>query len=316
MAYELFTIGKERTAELLESCSKLNMFDMNADINGLCVALYTEKRDYIEMWSDNFYRMSDSIRPHARLFCINDGGDLHAEYDIENRTIFLFNFDYYGWIKSIALGVAGNILEDVYSIYSVHGAALDLDGVGVTLIAPSKTGKTTQSWGLLRGKNSHLITDDWYFVEFGNGRPWIQGSERNCYIDADIGDVWEEYRPLVKEVRFDNKGRGIGNVRWVAGKDSVSCGTRMRYIFLLKREQSEPSGVVQISSEDAFEYLRSHDFCNPHQLVRDEARVKKREEFFKRYLSECEVFMVNTTSTAEETQASIRKALIERGCKI
>ena len=64
--------------------------------------------------------------------------------------------------------------------------------------------------------------------------------------------------------------------------------------------------------EDALSYLREHDYCNPHQLLRDDIRMAKREDFFRRYLSECEVFMVNTTGTPEETQASIRDILAER----
>lgn len=313
MAYRLVCIGEDRSCELRGRCSRLNLYTMKADINGICVQLYTENKVYIEMWSDNFYHMSDSVRSHARIFCLNDPDtDLHAEYDTDTRTMFLFNFDYYGWVKSIALGIAGNILEDAHSTFSVHGAALDLDGRGVTLIAPSKTGKTTQSWGLLRGKNSHLITDDWYFVSFGTGRPAVEGSEKNCYIDADIGDVWEEYKPLVKEVRFDNKGRGIGNVRWVAGEGSVIRSTSMRYVFLLRRDQAFPAGVVPMEPEDALAYLKEHDYCNPHQLIRDERKMALRERFFRRYLSECEIFMVNTTGTAEQTQASIREVLAER----
>ncbi len=316
MAYRLVTIEDDRSRELRDRCSCLNLYSMKADINGVCVQLSTENKDYIDMWTDNLYLMSESVRPHARIYCLTDEStDLHAEYDVQNRTMFLFNFDYYGWVKSIALGMAGNILEDMYDTFSVHGASLDIDGSGVTLIAPSKTGKTTQSWGLLRGENRHLITDDWYFVSFGNGRPSVEGSEKNCYIDADIGDVWQEYRPLVKECRFDNKGRGIGNVRWVTGEGSVIRRTSMRYIFLLKRDYDQEAGVVELDPEDALAYLKQHDFCNPHQLLRDAPRMARREEFFRRYLSGCTVFMVNTTGTAEQTQASIREVLGQR-CSI
>lgn len=313
MAYRLITIGEGRSYELMDRCKSINFYSLKAEINGLCIALHAENHDYIEMWSDNFYQMSDSVRSHARIFCIDDPStDLHAEYDVATRTMFLFNFDYYGWIKSIALGMAGNILEDAHSVFSVHGAALDIDGAGVTLIAPSKTGKTTQSWGLLRDRNAHLITDDWYFVHLSDGRPWVEGSEKNCYIDSDIADVWKEYEPLVREVRFDGKGRGIGNVRWIAGEDSVVKGTRMRYVLLLKRDPADPPGVSEITSEEAFEYLRNHDFCNPHQLVRDDLHISRREDFFRRYLSQCETFMVNTTMTATETQESIRRILSSR----
>lgn len=307
MAYRLVEIDSARCAELRRLCSGRNYFTSKADINGICVQLYTENRDYMEMWLDNFYHMSDSVRSHARIFCLDDPEtDLHAEYDVSTYTMYLFNFDYYGWVKSIALGMAGNILEDAHSVHSVHGAALDIDGVGVTLIAPSKTGKTTQSWGLLRMENAHLISNDWYFVSFGTGRPTVSGSEKNCYIDADIGDVWEEYRPLVKEVRFDNKGRGIGNVRWVTGEGSVVSSTAMRHVILLKRDASDDRKVYPLTAEEALDYLSGNGYCNPHQLVCDTRRASIRREFFRRFLSECTVHMVNTTGTPEETQDTIR----------
>jgi hypothetical protein len=274
------------------------------------VQLFTEDRETVRMWNDNFYHMSDRVRAHAKLYCIKDEGcPMHVEYDLESSILFLFNFDYYGWIKSIALGVAGNILEDAHGIHPVHGAVLDVDGEGVTLIAPSKTGKTTQSWGLLRLPNTRLISDDWYFVSFGRGAPMVSGSEKNCYIDADIGDVWNEYRELVDQVRFDNRGRGIGNVRWVAGSDSMAEHTSMKHIVLLKRDPSDPVVERELGAEEALAYLEANDFCNPHQLVRNPNRVDRRREFFMRYLSECTVHMINTIRPAEETQAVIREAI-------
>jgi hypothetical protein len=274
------------------------------------VQLFTEDRETVRMWNDNFYHMSDRVRAHAMLYCIKDEGcPMHVEYDLESSILFLFNFDYYGWIKSIALGVAGNILEDAHGIHPVHGAVLDVDGEGVTLIAPSKTGKTTQSWGLLRLPNTRLISDDWYFVSFGRGAPMVSGSEKNCYIDADIGDVWNEYRELVDQVRFDNRGRGIGNVRWVAGSDSMAEHTSMKHIVLLKRDPSDPVVERELGAEEALAYLEANDFCNPHQLVRNPNRVDRRREFFMRYLSECTVHMINTIRPAEETQAVIREAI-------
>lgn len=315
MAYRLMEIGSERSSELSETVCGINYHSSKADINGICVELFTENGDYIQMWEDNFYHMSDHVRPHAKIFCLNDAGtDLHAEYDVSTRTMFLFNFDYYGWIKSIALGMAGNILETAHGIYSVHGAAIDIDGAGVTLIAPSKTGKTTQSWGLLRMDNAHLISDDWYFVTLGRTRPRIRGSEKNCYIDADIGDVWEEYRPLVKEVRFDNKGRGIGNVRWISGQDSVITNTSMRFVILLKRDGSDPRRTYAMTADEALEYLEEHDFCNPHQLILDDRSLDIRRRFFRRFLSRCEVHMVNTTCQAKETQEIVR-SIIEGGMR-
>ncbi|MDR1954787.1 MAG: hypothetical protein LBP82_02395, partial [Candidatus Methanoplasma sp.] len=192
MGYEVEVIGPDRAAELRLKYKDLKSYSSKADIFGLCVEFLTEDREHLRMWGDNFYSMSEDIRAHAKIYSISDPFcEMKVLFEPSSNTAFLFNFDYYGWIKSIALGISGNILEEAHNTYSVHGAVLDVDGKGVTLIAPSKTGKTTQSWGLLRMCNTHLISDDWYFVKLGNGRPVAYASEKNCYIDADIGDVWE-----------------------------------------------------------------------------------------------------------------------------
>ncbi|MDR3205948.1 MAG: hypothetical protein LBT41_02455 [Candidatus Methanoplasma sp.] len=306
--YEVEIVDVERSGELREIYGGGMLFSSKVDISGLCVEFLTADREHLEMWEDNFYSISDHVRAHAKIYSVSDPDvEMKVRYDPSTRTAFLFNFDYYGWIKSIALGISGNILEDGHGIFSVHGAALDIDGVGVTLIAPSKTGKTTQSWGMLRMENAHLITDDWYFVRMGkSGRPMASGSEKNCYIDADIGDVWEEYKPLVKSVRFDNKGRGIANVRWVAGESAVIPMTKIRYVFLLKRDHSDPSTVRHLTPEEASEYMAENDLCNPHQIIRNEHKGRIRGEFFRRYFSACDTYLINTVKSPRETQELIR----------
>ena len=68
-------------------------------------------------------------------------------------------------------------------------------------------------------------------------------------------------------------------------------------------------GLESLAEHEALEYLSKEGFCNPHQLVCDLRRVALRKSFFARYLAECEVYMVNTTCTAEETQENIRGVL-------
>lgn len=303
-------IDVETASELRLRYKDLKSYSSKVDIFGLCVEFLTEDREHLKMWEDNFYSMSEDIRAHAKIYSVSDpSSEMKVLYEPSSNTAFLFNFDYYGWIKSIALGISGNILEEAHDTYSVHGAVLDIDGKGATLIAPSKTGKTTQSWGLLRMNNAHLISDDWYFVKLGSGRPIAYASEKNCYIDADIGDVWEEYKPLVSQVRFDNKGRGIANIRWVAGESSVIPMTKIRYIFLLKRDQNDPVPIRRLTAEDGLAYLLKNDFCNPHQITRDAHKEKIRTKFFSDFLSHCDIYLVNTIKTAQETQELIRDTI-------
>ena len=310
MAYDVKVVPTSVVSEVYDSCRSGRFYSSKADISGVCVKLVTASKSDLDMWVDNFRSMSDSVRSHAMVICLQDDSrGLEVDYDPVTSIAVLYNFDYYGWIKSIALAIVSDILEDSHRIFAVHGAALDLDGRGVAIIAPSKTGKTTQSWGLLRTRNASLVTDDWFFVRITGGRPRASGSEKNCYIDADIGDVWEEYRPLVATTRFDGRGRGIANIRWVKGPDAVVDQTSVSDIVLLKRDPSDGEVVRELTSEQALEYLAANDFCNPHQMIRDDRKRQLRMRFFERFLSGCRVHMINTVNPPEETQGIIRKAL-------
>ena len=308
MGYTVKLISDPEKDKLYKEYEKKNFHSAKAEIYGLCVKLYTEDRKIVDMWEDNFYSMSSTVRSHARIITLNDERyGMEVLYNRTTSTAFLFNFDYYGWIKSIALAVASDILEDSHNIFSVHGAALDVDGVGMTMIAPSKTGKTTHSWGLLRNKGGRLITDDWYFVRLGNGYPMAIGSEKNCYIDADIGDVWKEFKPLVQNTTFDNKDRGIANVRWITGNDSVIPMTTVRHIILLKRDRTDNNIVRELTASEAVNYLLENDLCNPHQMVRDKRKMSMRKKFFKEYFAGSHVYMVNTILSPQETQRRIHE---------
>jgi hypothetical protein len=254
--------------------------------------------------------MSENTRSHGRIIVMEEPGQpLIVKYDAYTKTAFLFNVDYYGWIKSIALALAADVLEDEHRIYHVHGAAIDIGCVGVSIIAPSKTGKTTHSWGLLRIPNARLVSDDWYFVRLSSREPLAFGSEKNCYIDADIGKVWNEYERLVDKAAFDQMGRAVVNVRWIVGAGGVIPMTTMKSMIMLKRDFQDPKIVTPMNTEEALEYLLANDFCNPHQLVREKRKMELRKNFFRKLFEQTTVYLINTTGTPQETQKEIRRAL-------
>ncbi len=232
-----------------------------------------------------------------------------VKYDPYTKTAFLINVTYYGWIKSIALAIAGDVLEDEHRIYSVHGAAIDVGCLGVSIIAPSGTGKTTHSWGLLLLKNARLISDDWYFVRLSSHLPLAFGSEKNCYIDADLGKIWNKYESLVDKAQFDQRGRAVVNVRWIVGSGGVIPMETLHKIILLKRDPQDKNIITRLSSAEALKFMLDHNFCNPHQLVRDERKVDLRKNFFQKLFDKTEVCLVNTIGTPQETQEEIRKFL-------
>lgn len=308
--YVVQLITPEKKMELYDRYSERYLYQKKANIYGCCIKLLTELEDVKEKWDDNFYTMDENIRSHGRIVVLKEkNGKPDVKYDPYTNTAFLTNIDYYGWIKSIALAVAGDVLEDEHEIYHIHGAAIDVDGVGVSIIAPPGTGKTTHSWGLLRLKGARLVADDWFFVRLFERGSLAFGSEKNCYVEADIGKIWGEYEKLVEKVRFDERGRAVINVRWIVGSGGVIPMTTLRKIILLKREAGDKRIARKISPSEGLEYLVKNDFCNPHQLVRDERKRKLRKHFFERLFGQTEVYLVNTVKPPLETHRAIAKLI-------
>lgn len=310
MSYSVRIISPEEKDVLVGRYDGRILFTRKSEVYGCCIKLLTDQDLVRRTWEDNFYAMAENVRSHGRLVVLDDAtmppGVL---YDPLSRTAFMFNVHYYGYIKSVALALAGDVLEDAHGIYSVHGAAIDVAGKGMAFIAPSKTGKTTHSWGLLRHPEARLVTDDWFFVRLSRKRHLAFASEKNCYVEGDIGGIWKEFQPLVERATFDGNERAILNVRWIVGTTGVVPMTSLHHILLLQRDREDARVVWDIGPEEALEYLEAHDFCNPHQLVRGERKMALRSNFFRQLLARTEVHMVNTILPPQDTQREIQRAL-------
>ncbi|MDR0471710.1 MAG: hypothetical protein LBH79_08325 [Nitrososphaerota archaeon] len=313
MSYKVQLISPQEKDEFFENYAPQLLYTSKADIYGCCIKLLTDSRQIKDLWEDNFYSANENIRSHGRLIALHKTNQpMSVHYDPYTKTAFLINIDYYGWIKSIALALASDILEDEHRIYSVHGAVIDISCLGVSIIAPSGTGKTTHSWGLLRIPTARLISDDWYFVRLNSREPLAFGSEKNTYIQADIGKIWNEYEQLVDKARLDERGRAIVNVRWIVGGGGVIPMATLHNIILLKRDPTDKQILTQLSVKEALNYMSTHDFCNPHQLVRDKRKLELRTNFFERIFEKCRVHLINTIGTPQQTQTEIRKLLTSK----
>ena len=302
---ELFSI-KEKGA-LMEKYAERLLYEERADIYGCCIKLLTDIKYVKERWEENFYPMSAHVRSHGRIIVTEESGEKQRVfYDQLSKTAFLINVDRYGWIKSIALSIASDILEDSHGINSVHGACVDIDGQGVCLIAPSGTGKTTHTFGLLRLKGVRVISDDWFFVRLMADQAVAFSSEKNSYIQADIAEVWGEYQKLVDKAEFDSKGKAVVNVRWIVGKGKMLPMTTLKKAILLKRDAEDETIVRKLSPEEATRYIESVDFCNPHMLVKDERKLELRKQFFKDFFASLEIHIVNTKAPVIEAHRAIK----------
>ena len=159
----------ERAKTALKSgCSTLK-----ADLNGIVVELSTNSSHQAEFWSHNWWPAEGAAVPRARIYSAVgvDGMEPSAFYCPELRTAVFVNTEYYGQCKSWALGMAAAVLEKDSNTLSIHGATALYKGKGVVIVAPTGTGKTTQSFRIFLNPDGKICGDDWAYVRFPSLAP-------------------------------------------------------------------------------------------------------------------------------------------------
>ena len=292
-------------------CRPMVKYEVKSEIYGCCIKLLCDDHTLKDTWEDNFYSMSQNVRSHGRLLVFQDS-TYPADtvlYDANSKTAFLFNFTYYGWIKSIALSLTGDILEDEHEIFSVHGACLDHLGHGMCVIGTSGAGKTTQTYGLLKDPHTRIVSDDWFFSRVYGSDILAYGSEKNFYIRQDLEKIWKEFEGLVRDLQYDGEGRAIADIRLIIGKGRILPLTTLRTIIVLKRDPSDENTVQTLDPETGLKYFTDNHYFNPHLLVNNPAKLRIRTRYITDLLNRTTCYLVNTRGTPAETQRWIRSLL-------
>ena len=313
MAYQVKLISKEEKGDLAERYCLQVRYEVKSEIYGCCIKLLTGSEEVRDRWEESFYNISQNIRSHARLYVVSDPemGEDRVFYDPQSKTAFLVNVTYYGWIKSLALSAAGDVLEDQHGIYSVHGACLDLRGRGICLLGGSGAGKTTHTYGLLRRPETRVVSDDWFFARIYGDDVLAFGSEKNFYIRAELSEIWREFGGLIEKAEFDEEGRGVVDLRLAIGKGRILPLTTLSVVIILKRDPEDEVIKRRLSPGEALSILEENGYYNPHLLVKDEFKGALRSGFFRELFTRVPVFMVNTVRTPEESQRAIGDLISE-----
>ncbi len=146
-------------------------------IHGVRVRATTNLPHLFDFWVDNWFAVDEwrqitsqepPPEPAVTVFALGKVPEEKeaAYYSRQRNTIVFFNTSYYGQLKSWVLGAVGRILANEHGIHSIHGAAVNAGGRGVLFIAPTGTGKSTASYGLMRLPGSLFHSDDWVYVRY------------------------------------------------------------------------------------------------------------------------------------------------------
>jgi hypothetical protein len=345
-------VGKNERDELVARAERVlgnESLGWKASIDGFCMQLFTNSNHLDEFWRENWFSMPREVKSHGRLYAVVDPtleeGKPRAFYNPDTKTAVIFNTEYYGQVKSWALGVACDIAEDQHDIHSIHGSCVEVDGKGIVLIAPTGTGKSTHSYALLNMEGARLHSDDWVYVRFiggEKGRASADISERKFYIRTNIARVFPEIRPLLDRCKLENviplsseeaeklRSQGISEDEmrvlasdpyvaheysramldplWIAGPEKFVDTTRAMKVVLLKRDKNDPEIVRRLEIEEAVQYLvaQPEQFLNPYLIVKTDEKVEVRKRFFRRLFKLAPCYLVNTASDVKTVQQKIR----------
>ncbi len=324
----------------------------NANINGIAIQLVTNSDHLIDFWTENWFPLSqDVVRPHGIIYAVMGipGMKPHAYYCTETKTAVFVNSDYYGQCKSWALGIAADIMEMQHDIHSIHAAVVDVGGSGIAIIAPTGTGKSTQSYGLvLTVPNARMHSDDWAYVDYiggALGRASATISERKFYLRTDIAETYPRMTEVFARCKLENVGETYSSVRnsrvildpkWIGGPEKFIYTTRLRSVILLRRDEKSPAeekleiddaiatlmkGEFMVlpggGPEEEWGKLKTEPFYNPYLLVKNDERTQLQVDFFRQLFKFAPCHILNTgVETVEQTHARILRIAQEAARRV
>jgi hypothetical protein len=164
-------------AHIVQNAGREPFFLHDVVIHGIRVRAITNSQHLIEFWRQNWYDPAEWTKttgvsapddPRIVVYALGGVRDESeaAYYSRATNTIIFFNTSYYGQLKSWVLGAVGRVLAADYGIHSIHGACVERGGDGILYIAPTGTGKSTSSYGLMTYSDTRFHSDDWVYVRY------------------------------------------------------------------------------------------------------------------------------------------------------
>jgi hypothetical protein len=227
-------------------------------IHGIRVRAITNSEHLISYWRDNWYGVDEwqrltgqKVAESPQVLTIALGGvpteQEAAYYSRANNMVVFFNTSYYGQLKSWVLGAVGRYLATEYGVHSIHGAVVEKDGRGILYIAPTGTGKSTSSYGVMDFPNTRFHSDDWVYVRYAYR---TKDGRLVCPLRIEQGD--SEVARGYQCFGWIEQHRGAKAVVHARGLDD-----RRITLPLEELDLSKPTEAYAYTSEKVF-YLRSN----------------------------------------------------------
>jgi hypothetical protein len=218
------------------------LFRYDVIIHGVRVRATTNSEHLCDFWVDNWYSpqewkaltgLTPPREPQVTVFALGGVSDQPeaAYYSRKTSTIIFFNTAYYGQLKSWVLGAVGRVLAEDYGIHSVHGACVEKNGRGILYIAPTGTGKSTSSYGLVTFPQTRFHSDDWVYVRY-------------TYRTTD----GHRLHPMRVTLADGAQVRGYQTFRWLESDVRAHAGAMLTGLDLENQEVTVPVTALDFTA--------------------------------------------------------------------
>jgi len=209
-------VGSNTLDKILEVTNDIlkpnETYRAKANLEGVGVEFITNNPHQFDFWKENWWSASQDVPTRVFLYSVIgiEGIEPTIYYCQERRTSVFVNFDYYGQCKSRgALGPSSAILEREFHTHSIHGACVDFNGKGIIIIAPTGTGKTTQSFKLFLKPEGRILGDDWLYIKYpkkNNPNSPLVGTqpEKSLYMRTENERDHPWLRPIFDVSKCEN----------------------------------------------------------------------------------------------------------------
>jgi hypothetical protein len=252
--------------------AKETTYSHDVVIHGLRVRAITNSEHLVGYWKDNWYGVDEWQRitgqkpagsPDVLVVAL---GRVPSEaeaayYSRQNDTVIFFNTSYYGQLKSWVLGAVGRKLAVEYGIHSIHGAVVTKDGKGILYIAPTGTGKSTSTYGVMEFPGTRFHSDDWVYVRYA-----YRTKDGKVFSPARILDGGEEVAKGYQTYSWLEQhrsseatviGRGLDDREVTASARELDTDHPEAYAYTSEKVFYLRSNLVENFPEAAFDMVRS-----------------------------------------------------------
>ncbi len=281
------------------------------------VKLITNNSLFYNFWDLNWFKSNNN--PKIKIYAIKSDDKPNVYYCKEENTMIIFNANYYGHIKSIALELSRDILED-QNILSIHGSSVEIKKRGISIIGKSGAGKSSFAEKLVEDEDATILSDDWIYLDLENNQIYGHNPENYLYMRTRFLQNREELEEKIRRGPLENIERDAPLASFYTKKPRTIIDPKLVYnkikreskidtLFIIDKRRSDSVLIRKVNEFEAIEVLKRNKFFYPNLI--EKKNYKKTTELFMKYADYLNIYTINLIKHFDVYMPTIREIIEE-----